>query len=148
MIELIMYCVLVYIYCCVYIDMYKWNCIKYRRGFSCFTFFFVLESSRRLNKALELAKVGNTPTAAGIPALGSGEGSGATTNVGVTSGNIANTSLASLVQPGVKEAKRSLAVGDEVVVDKSKDGGGGGGSSRGTTSLSLKAAVPRRVGGV
>ena len=103
-----------------------------------FTFYLFVHA---LDKRLELAEVRDTETGSGIPSSLGGESSLVAANVVVSAGNISETVLAGLVQPGVKETKRSLAAVDEVVIEDSNDGGGGRSGSAGTTERALKTIV-------
>lgn len=103
-----------------------------------FTFFLFVQ---RLDERLQLAEVGNTKTGSGVPSSLGGESSLVATDIVVSAGDVSETVLAGLVQPGVQETKRSLAIVDEVVVENGNDGSGGGSGGAGTTERALKTTV-------
>lgn len=94
-----------------------------------------------LQESLKLAKVGNTPTSGSIPASNSRESRLEAADVVVALGNVTETLVAGLVEPGVEETETRLAVGDEVVVEESNDGSGGRSRSTGADEADTAAAV-------
>lgn len=85
----------------------------------------------------QLREVRSTESSDRVPTLSNREAVDVAAVAGAL-GDIVETLIALLVQPGIQEAKGSLAAGDESIVDKGEDAGGQrrgrGGSADGALS--------------
>lgn len=97
------------------------------------------ERSTILDSLLELAQVRGAQTSDGIPAAGSRETISVAARV-ATRGNVVEAGASLAVQPGVEETQRSLALGQEVVVEQSNNGSKRGRSSTGAADVLVVAS--------